>query len=219
MALAGVAFILMYRAGGIYSTEASVILSQPGGSEISDAGDGYRETLVSFAAAVEREYHNGKPSDRLAESATLYGAGVTRGSQVLLPSTGGQWQTSFASPSLDVKVVGPTAAWVQNELNSITNRIEDIAAAQQSKAGVPAGKFIGTAVSPAAPDVSYVGPLKSTSVRAFAAMMSLGVGTGTIAAVLIENRRARPRAKPTPTPASASASAEPELVSRSGGHR
>ena len=197
--LAIVAFITMNRAGGVYTTEASVIFSPPGAAGVAPVSDGYQETLVAFTAAVEREYDNGREADRLAENATLYGAGVARGSQVLLPNSGGQWQTSFATPALDVKIVGPSPAWVQDELNRIVDRISSIARRQQAEQGVAAKNYITTALNPEQPDVSYVGSLKSTQARALAALLVLGLGLSAFAATLVDSVVARRRTRRTET--------------------
>ena len=64
------------------------------------------ESLIYFAAAVEREFNGDTSYARAASaSATLYGRGVRNGYSVTVPSGGSQWQPSFGSPKLTIEVV------------------------------------------------------------------------------------------------------------------
>jgi hypothetical protein len=202
--LAVVAF-LMLRTDGAYTTEARVAFIGPGISDVGQTDDGQLETLTAFAAAVEREYHDGKQSDRLAENATLYGAGVSQGVEVLLPNTGGQWQMSFANAAIDISAVGPTPEWVLAHRQMAIDRIEQITRTQQREAGVDSKDTITTLVIPAS-QVGHVGATKSTLARAGVVLMIIGLGLSTCAAALVDGavtRHRRRRSLPVSSPLAA----------------
>ena len=103
--LAVAAFAGMQRSGGAFAAETTVVFVAPGNQGIGEVSD--VSSLVGFAAVIERKIHDGRESDRLGENASLYGAGIDQGTQVLLVNAGSQWTTSFAKPTLAIKVVGP----------------------------------------------------------------------------------------------------------------
>jgi hypothetical protein len=195
MVAAGAAF-LMLHSDGAYTTQARVAFIGPGISQVGQTDDGQLETLTAFAAAVERQYHDGRGSDRLAENATLYGAGITQGVEVLLPNTGGQWQMSFANAVIDVTVVGPTPAWVLAHRDAAVARIQDIARTQQRAAGVTNQNMITSLVIPASA-VGRFGPTRSTQARAGAILLLLGVSLSAGAAALIDGAVSRRRHRRT----------------------
>jgi hypothetical protein len=205
---AGAAFLLL-RSPGAYTAEARVAFVSPGISDVGQTDDGQLETLTAFAAAVEREYHDGKPSDRLAENATLYGAGVSQGVQALLPNTGGQWQMSFATAAIDLSVVGPSPTWVLDQRDAAVRRIQQITLHQQQASGVAPKNRITTLVIPGS-QVGHVGPSKSTEVRGAAVLLLLGAGLSTAAAAVLDgvvSRRRHRRALSAPPPLRATRSA------------
>jgi hypothetical protein len=189
-----VGFALLSHPGGAYSTQMTIVFLSPGDKVVGAVNDGNTVSLVDFAAVVERKIHHGKPSDRMAENAPLYGTGVDKGYQVLLLNSGTQWQNSFASPALTVKVVGPTPVWVEHTLETVINRIRAIARDTQLAAGTAEKNMISSEQVPSVPSVSYIGSTHATQARAFVALMSVGLALSAVAAVAVDrlvNRRHR----------------------------
>lgn len=198
LALALVAFFSLLRSGGAYSSQVDVMFTAPGTANL-DSNDGYRDTLVNFAAAVEREFHRGAPADRLAENASLFGAGVTQGYQVFLPNTGGQWQNSFSSPSLTIRVVGPSARWVLATQDELIARINELATSRQVASGVAAANLIQTSLVPSPTVIEHSGSSRSTQLRAFIALLATGAGLGVWAAHTLDRLAGRRRRPPHQT--------------------
>lgn len=193
--IAGFAFVFMARTGGAYVSEAQVVFIAPGTDAVGAFDEGYRDTLVNFAAAIEREFHNGEQSNRLAEHAPLFGAGVTQGYQVVLPNSGGQWENSFATPGLSVSVAGPSAEWVSATMSSLLERIDTLADERQVASGVAPENMIVTDHVPTELVISYIGSSRGTQARALLALAAVGLGVGAAAAVSID-RRALSRRSP-----------------------
>jgi hypothetical protein len=195
LALAGLAFVLMNRVGGTYSAQSAVIFAAPGSSGVTQVEDGYVPSLIAFAAIVEREFRDGQPADRLASNdATLFGAGVTKGYDVELPNTGGQWQNSFSQPQLTISVVGPSAAWVRTTMNREIKRVETLADERQTSSGVTSNFAITTTLVPTTPEIQYLGHTSSMRARALAALLGLGLGLSIAAAIAIDRMALRSRA-------------------------
>jgi hypothetical protein len=202
LALAGLTFVLMNRAGGTYTAESSVIFVAPGSSGVSQVQDGYLPSLVDYAAIVERVARNGQPADRLASNdATLFGAGVTKGYTIELPNTGGQWAVSFSQPRLEISVVGPSSDWVTKTMTHQLARVETIARDLQSVGGSSEANSITTSALPTVPVVQYQGATRSTQARALLALIILGLGLSSVVAVLID-RGSDKSAELIPSPAS-----------------
>lgn len=188
------AFVAMEHAGGAYTAQTRVSFVAPGIPDVGQTDDGQLDTLVSFAAAIERDYHGG-PADRLSANVTLYGAGVTEGEQVLLPNSGGQWQMSFGTPALDISVVGPSPEWVRAELDRTVARVKELTERQQ--AGVTPADRITTLVTPAEAPIGYAGSTKGMQARAAVVLLALGVGLSAGAAALLDGLVSRRRARRT----------------------
>jgi hypothetical protein len=188
-------FAGLQQSGGAYSTNATVIFVAPGDLGVGEVSDDNLGSLVDFAAVIERQFHDGQRSDRLAEHASLFGAGVTQGYRVLLVSSGSQWVTSFAKPALSISVVGPSEEWVVSTLNTVTARIASLAAAQQSKLGVDPANTISTERVPAAAVVKHLGSSRGTQIRAMAALTVVGLGLSIAAAAAVDRGLARAGAR------------------------
>lgn len=198
LAIAAMAFLALSRPGGAYSTQVSVVFVSPGDKVVGRVNDGNLESLVDFAAVVERKVHDGRLSDRMAENAPLYGAGVDKGYQVLLVNSGTQWENSFGTPVLTVKVVGPSPEWVEDTLNAVTGRINRIARDTQLASGATAKNMISSERVPSTPSVSYIGSTRATQVRALVALMAVGVVVSSGLAVVLDRtliRRSRRKAQ------------------------
>ena len=195
--VAGFAFVLMNRTGGAFVAETQVMFIAPGTDAIGTVDDGYRDTLVNFAATIEREFHDGKQADRLAEHASLFGSGVSDGYQVVLPNNGGQWENSFATPALSVSVTGPTAAEVSATMTTLLDRIDTLSYDRQIASNVAPENMILTERLPTDAAISYVGSSRSTQARAAVMLVAVCLGIAAAMAVAID-RRSSQRGSPAP---------------------
>lgn len=191
-ALTGFAFVSLGRSGGAYTAETKVVFVAPGDDAVGAFDARNQATLVDFAAVVEREFHRGQPADRLAENASLFGAGIQQGYQVLVPNSGGQWQYSFSEPALSVKVVGPSSEWVSTTLDRLLARIDSLSADLQRQGSIGADNLIQSERVPAEPAVSYVGSSRSTQARALLALALVGSGVAAALAVGVDRLSSRP---------------------------
>jgi hypothetical protein len=184
--LAAVAFVGMQRGGGAFAVETNVVFVAPGNQGIGDVNDGNQPSLVGFAAVIERKIHDGRESDRVGENASLYGAGVDRGIQVLLVNSGSQWTTSFAKPVLSIRVVGPTREWVLSHLEGTITEIRTLAAREQGTVGVASTAEISTERVPEVAEAHYIGSTRGTQLRALAALLLVGFGLSSATAVALD---------------------------------
>ncbi|MGO4383807.1 hypothetical protein [Specibacter sp. RAF43] len=153
----------------VYGAKVNVMFLPPDGVLMDQT-----ESLIYFAALVERTFNQGHAAPRVSSaSATLYGAGVRQGYSVSLFDTGGQWQTNFNRPVLQVEVVDSGAAAVQTQLDAIFTKIDTIARQTQAEAGVKPAKMIRSNQSPSPPVIVRVGGSRS---RVAAGMLCLGLG-------------------------------------------
>jgi hypothetical protein len=186
LTLTGLLYVTLTRAGSAYSTEAQVVFVAPGDVALAPFNDQRRETLVSFAAAIESELNNGRPSDRLAEGASLFGAGINQGYQVLLPNAGGQWQYSFPDPALTIRVVGPNPQWVTSTTDRLLTRVNSLVAERQHSSGVPSAETIHTAQVPDEIAVNYIGASTGARARALGSLLLVGLGLSAYLAAAVD---------------------------------
>jgi hypothetical protein len=190
--LTGFGALLVQNTTPVYSTEVNVMFLPPDGVLMDQS-----ESLIYFAAVVERQFNGGHPALKLSSNvATLYGAGVRNGYTVSLYDTGGQWQTNFNRPVLQVEVVDSGQAAVQSQLDAILARIDTIAVDTQKAAGVKPSLMIRGNVSPAPPVIVEV---RGSKWRAAAGIACLGLGIGVGACYYLDRvlmRRPRLRQQP-----------------------
>jgi hypothetical protein len=200
--LTGLAYTSIATTGGAYAAQADVVFVAPGTDSVGGFDERYRDSLVHFAEAVEREYHGGRTPIRLGDEAPLFGTGIDQGEQVLLPNTGSQWQVSYDSPRLSVDVVGPDPQWVRQRLGAVLDRVEALASERQQRSGVADSFLIRTDRAPREPVVEYVGSSRGAQVRALIALVAVSAGFAATLVVLIDRvvERRTPARHPTPNP-------------------
>ncbi|RAN76511.1 hypothetical protein B5P43_23220 [Bacillus sp. SRB_336] len=153
----------------VYSAEVNVMFLPPDGVLMDQT-----ESLIYFTAMLERQFNQGHADPKVSSaSATLYGAGVRQGYSVSLYDTGGQWQTNFNRPVLQVEVVDSSQAAVQAQLDEILAKIDAIATQSQALAGVKPASMIRSNQSPSPAVIVHVG---GSRWRAAAGMLCLGLG-------------------------------------------
>lgn len=142
---------------GIYTTQVDVVFLAPSEPPTGNALTISQESLIYFAAIVERDVNSGRTGPRMSSAtASLYGQGVREGYSVSLPNTGGQWANNFSRPVLDVEVVGASPEQVRLNLEAVLTRIEDTVAERQLSAGARRATWVSTQVAPATPVIGYV---------------------------------------------------------------
>lgn len=173
---------------GVYWTEVDIVFLAPNSA---NALEYQSESLVHFAAVIEREFNGSTDPARVAStSVTLYGTGVSRGHQVTLPNQGGQWSTNFNRPVLAVEVVDSSPERVDEVRAGIMSRIDDLVYREQAKLGIAPSDSITTLPSPAQAVVRYAA---GNPLRAQVAIGLLGVGVAVAASLLVESGVARVR--------------------------
>lgn len=192
---------------GVYSVRVNLVFLPPT-IETADANTlrWSSESLINFAALVEREYTGNDPQPRFSSvDAPIYGSGDRSGVKVFLPNTGGQWSSDFRDAVLVVEAVDPSRDGVTELLDTAIADLQGLATSRQDAAGVNPDRRINVLVSDATSGIRYV---QGSTVRAAGAITILGLGLGSAAAVLIDraaSRRASRRGASGPG-ASASAS-------------
>lgn len=177
------------RPNPVYWTRVSVVFLAPTSLDNPNSLGATTESLISFAAIVDREYNGNVQTPRFSSlEATLYGAGARSAARVELLNTGGQWNNAFTRPELTVEVVDDSEQAVRSTLAEITSRIDGIVAQQQDAAGVPDADRISTLTSPQSAVVSSA---QGNRLRAAGSVLLLGVGGCVVATVLIDRRLLR----------------------------
>lgn len=171
----------------VYFAQTDVVFVAPGDEAIGGLNDRIAQTLIDFAAVVEKKVNAERPSFRLASpTATLYGTGVSEGTSVALADAGGQWEHSFNRPVLSVQVVDSSAERVRKTLSSIVENISSTATSLQSESGADPARFITIETAPAISEVGSIGPTRASVVKGFAALTVAGLGLTGAAAVLVD---------------------------------
>lgn len=188
LTLAAVAVAL--QVDGVYSSRVNVVFLAPTTLTANSLSD-TSESVISFAALVEREYNgNAAPARFSSAAATLYGAGVREGHAVTLMNSGGQWQDLFTNPVLTAEAVGASESEVRAELARVVGDINAIAVAQQDRELVAEADRITTLTSPQVAVMTYA---DGSRTRAVGAIVLLGVIVGGVATVLVDRIMSRPR--------------------------
>ena len=182
------AVALMPPPRGVFWARTNLTFLSPREVTMNPYGPGSSD-LVSFAAAVERQYNGGPARAPAASSdAPLFGRGVRVGSAVTLPNTGSQWRPTYNSALLVVEAVSPDQQEAERILAQTVAELEEIARQRQADANVKPQAVITTAPVPAAPIVTYV---SGSARRAQAAAMMVGALVTISVAVLVEARTRR----------------------------
>lgn len=174
----------------VYWTRAEIVFLPPAGLQTQgNALEGTDESLIFFAASVERSMNGGPHLVAMSsDSATLYGAGVYKGYSLELVNDGGQWQTNFNRPVLSVQAVAPTARGVQETLDRVVAQVKTLARERQRQLSVPARSEIRTELYPEQPHITLVA---GSTKRALAGELLLALGLAVAAALMVDNRLGR----------------------------
>lgn len=187
LVITGLATNAAGRVEGVYSSQLDIVFVAPGKTNSLQIS---ADSLVQFAAVIERRFNGNSEAAALAGETTLYGQGVRSGWSVTLPNSGGQWQTNFNRAALTIEVVDSTPERVRAVTNKLSARIRDLTLREQVEQGVSAVNRVTTLESPATPAVTYI---EGRAPRAKIGIIALGVGIALFAAVMMDRLLTRTR--------------------------
>lgn len=190
------AILLIARVDGVYSVRVNLVfLPPPAVTSDENTLRWSSESLIHFAAVVERSYNGNAPHPQFASvDAPIYGSGQTSGVKVFLPNTGGQWTSDFRDATLVVEAVDPDQERVTERLDSTVAEVQALAAELQRAEGVDDDQLISVLISDETSGVRFV---QGSTVRAAGGIAILGMGTGGVAAVLLDRALIRRAAGPS----------------------
>jgi hypothetical protein len=147
-------------AGGWYGWEqpsatvvarVRVVLLPPAGG-LPNALAETTSSLVSLAGVVARGVEGfGGAVETVDSQISLASQGVRTGYSVRQPNLGGQWDSAFSDPAVDVQAVGPTQEVAAVQLGMALARIGDVLTELQDRESVPADLRVRVRLSPADP--------------------------------------------------------------------
>ncbi|MDI2097612.1 hypothetical protein [Ruicaihuangia caeni] len=187
---AGLIAAISVQVEGVYQARLKLVFLPPAAATADENTlRDPEQTLINFAALVEREYTgNHQPPDFASVDAPLYGTGARTGVRVTLPNAGGQWSSSFRDAALMVESIDPSRELAVERLNEAVTEVQRIAEQRQLDAGVAEDRRIQVVVSDETSGIRYA---KGSSIRAVGAIMVLGVAAGCVGAVLLDRRLRR----------------------------
>ncbi|KIS28156.1 hypothetical protein TV39_06220 [Arthrobacter sp. SPG23] len=171
---------VMHAAGatGVYWSKVDVVFYPPSGAAGGNPLRADSQATIHYAAMVERLVNGeGGDTEPGTTSADLYGTGIRNGYSVYVPSSGGQWQSSFDRSAITVEVVAETRDDVSRVLTGIVDRIERTAAERQEALGVIPKSYITTSLSPGVPEISYQ-PAQPAYAASALAVLAVGLALG-----------------------------------------
>lgn len=164
--------------------------------------------LIVAAAVVAKRINGNAVWNKLADpSATLVGQGVMDGWSVRLPDYGGQWSRVYSRQVLDVQVSGPTEQAVQEQMESLLQRIDSELASMQE--GSRESDLITTMVVPEIPTVYFVA---GRPMRAVVMIWVLCAGAALAVVAIVEGRTRRRAGQVRASSVSATDATLPERV-------
>lgn len=185
---------LMDRDGGGYYSSTTITFTLPQRPTLLPDSGTNDLSVIAFASAVATSVNEGKPvSTYSSAQAPYFGAGVREGVSVSLRNDGSQWITSFPNATLDIQIVGRTAAWVQERQTAIVNDIMSVTQGQQAATTTPEADRITAVVAPLSTEIMQISASRSAQMLALAAVALAGTIVATTVASAVDTRLARRR--------------------------
>jgi hypothetical protein len=168
-----------------YSARATVIFVWPGAVPVSRTLDPTVPVLVNYAAMVRLALASDDASaiDSVAFGGSLVGAGVRRGSAVILPNGGGQWSRSYSQPELKVEAVDSTPQAAENAARALVRQISETSTELQLRLNVPSESRVTIDDSSENVTITDGGASSATTVPGLLALAFLGTFLSALAAV------------------------------------
>lgn len=174
---------------GVYYQRVSVIFLAPKPPENVNAYQFVGSSLIAAASIIRLEVADDAQAPQpVSPKVTIVDQGVTHGSTVRMPNSGGQWANVFERPVLDVQIVGSSPDEVNMSMRALLRRIEKRLADDQSAFGVAADRRIDTTLSPPRPPILY---RRGSQARAVAVTTLLGIGVTLSLVVALDRSLAR----------------------------
>ena len=177
--------VQLYPGQHTYSARTTVVFIWPGSLPLYPTDDGGVGALVNFAALVRQglSTEERETVDVVTFGGTLAGAGVTEGSSVVLPNSGGQWSKRYDQPALQLETVNATPEAAVEDLRSLLAHIDVTAASLQERLGVPPQSRVTTSSATATVEVFDGGATGATRARGLLGVGVLGLITAAVATV------------------------------------
>lgn len=192
--VAAVGTAVFENSGGMYTTRTAVRFVLDEYATLLPDNGSRNENVISFAAMIATEVNGGRPPAGYARAdAPFYGAGVREGVLIALPNTGGQWESSHSEADIEIQIVGPTRAWVQERQERLTAQVRDRARQLQDDMDAPRAERITTSVAPLTARIEYVAPTRSSRLAAYGAMAVAALLVAGWAAVSVDRAALRAR--------------------------
>jgi hypothetical protein len=153
-------------------------------------------SLVDMAGLVARDVEGFTSTPQTVDSfVTLASQGTTAGFQVRQHNLGGQWESFYEDPAVDIQSTGTTAAiagsQMQAGIDAVLRALDDL----QNRESVPTERRIRTQLSPQSPVFTIQ---RGSRIRAVAATALVG-GLFAVGVVALVERRSRSRGAVRPS--------------------
>lgn len=169
-------------ATGVYYTKVTVEFQAPPAATKNNPLRTEAWSLVGYAAMVQRLYSDEyAPAPVRPNTAPLFGADLTDSESVSLRNDGGQWQTNFDAPLIDVEVVAGDPSTVRERASATTAELIRLAGSTQDCLGIWRQAQITAVQRPTQATVTYVAPrLRSAWIGWGAASLGLAFGSSAL---------------------------------------
>ncbi|MGW9402487.1 hypothetical protein ACWGQ2_00790 [Arthrobacter sp. NPDC055585] len=196
----GIAFGFLSQSAPVYAAQSDLVFQEPGVPGQSRTLTGTEpQTLIDFAAVVERKYLAGTKTAKLASpTASLFGTGIREGTSVGMLDTGGQWLSSFSRPVLSVQAAAPTPEKVSAEIARVHAEVQAVSDALQLEAGAQPEALITVERAPEDLIITSFGKTRMGEAKALLVLLVTGLGLSCAAAAAADAlavRRTRSRGK------------------------
>lgn len=199
LALAVGGFVMLDARGGLYASKPVIQFMRPGAGALQIYNGLEDEDIIGFAQTVAEAVNQGHPVERYAlDEAPLYGAGVRKEVRVGVPSTGGQWGTSWNRAEIAISIVGTSRTWVEDTQRTLIMRVLESARVNQDVLKAPLADRVSYTILPASTTIEHITGSTSSRAAALAAVLAAGVLVGGWFAVALDRmiRRGRREARP-----------------------
>lgn len=183
----GALTVAFQREGGSFYTNTTITFTLPERPTLLPDSGMNDLSVIAFASTVAVYVNEGKPVATYSSAqAPSYGAGVREGVAVSLRNDGNQWMTSFPNATIDIQIVGPTYAWVEERQSAILDEVIEVTRGQQAAQSTSAADQITAVIAPLSTEIAQVTASRSAQILAVAAMTTAGVLTATSACVTVD---------------------------------
>jgi hypothetical protein len=202
-----------------YWARTQVRFMEPLTPDVPNGLESNTYSLIATAGVVQAKLAQQRSTLIVSPETLLVDTGVRHGYSIILPNSGGQWTSYFASPWLDVQVVGSSPQEVTQRMQLLQRQIVAQLDSLQDEAGVSAPNRIRTQVNPPGPPQVFVEHGAQT--RALAGTLLLGALLTAMLVALARRVASTADVGTDPSPAAAtragapaSAVLQPEVVHR-----